>query len=87
MREVEAVARARGIALDTDVVDRTMAYMDAEVENLRASMHTDLELGRPLELEALNGALVRIGREVGVPTPINGVLYALLVPHMDGGPG
>ncbi len=48
------------------------------------SLHTDLELGRPLELEALNGAVVRIGRQVGVPTPVNRVLYSLLLAHKDG---
>jgi 2-dehydropantoate 2-reductase len=84
MREVEAVGRAMGIDLDQDVVERTMAYMDAEAESLRASMHSDLDAGRPLELEALNGAVVRMGRQADVPTPVNDVLYALLLPHREG---
>ena len=84
MREAEAVARAKGVNLDPDVVDRTLDYMDSAVKDLHASMHTDLELGRPLELEALNGAVVRTGRELEVPTPVNDVLYSLLLPHRDG---
>ena len=84
MCEAEAVARAKGVNLDPGVVDRTLHYMDSAVKDLHASMHTDLELGRPLELEALNGAVVRIGRELGVPTPVNDVLYSLLLPHKDG---
>ena len=84
MREVEAVARAKGIDLDRDVVQRTMEYMDAEAESLQASMHTDLDAGRPLELEALNGAVVRLGREAGIPTPVNDTLYSALLPHRDG---
>lgn len=84
MREVEAVARARGVKLAPDVVDSTMAYMETSAKDLHASMHTDLELGRPLELDALNGAIVRIGQQVGVPTPVNSLLYAILVAHKDG---
>ena len=84
MREVEAVGRARGVNLDLDVVDKTMEYMETSAKDLRASMHTDLELGRPLELEALNGAVVRMGRHEGVPTPVNSSLYSVLVPHRDG---
>ena len=84
MREVEAVGRARGVNLDRDVVDRTMEYVETTAKDLHASMHTDLELGRPLELEALNGAVVRMGREAGVPTPVNRLLYSILVAHKDG---
>ena len=86
MREVEAVGRTQGIGLDPDVVDRTMQYMDAEAESLQASMHTDLDTGRPLELEALNGTVVRLGREAGVPTPVNDTLYSVLLPHREGSP-
>lgn len=84
MKEVEAVGRAYGVSLDTDVVDRTWNYVETTARDLHASMHTDLELGRPLELEALTGAVVRIGKHVGVPTPVNGVLYSLLLPHREG---
>ena len=41
-------------------------------------MHTDLMAGRPLELEALNGAVIRAGAESGVATPINDAIYAML---------
>ena len=43
-------------------------------------MQRDVEEGRPTELEALSGAVVRLGREVGVPTPVHDVLYAALLP-------
>jgi 2-dehydropantoate 2-reductase len=81
MREIEAVGRARGVALDRDVVERTMAYIEGSAPYLQASMHKDLEEGNPMELEALNGAVVRLGRELGVPTPINDLIYAFLKPH------
>ena len=87
MREVEAVGRARDVRLDPDVVETTMRYMETSTKDLHASMHTDLELGRPLELEALNGAVVRLGREAGVPTPVHSILYSLLRPHVEGTAG
>ena len=67
MREVEAVGRARGVNLDRNVVERTMEYVETTAKDLHASMHTDLELGRPLELEALNGAVVRMGGRRACP--------------------
>lgn len=81
MREIEAIGRKRGINLDENLVEQTFRYMESEARFLKASMHTDLENGRPLELEALNGAVVRMGREVGVPTPANDAIYGLLKPH------
>ena len=87
MQEIEAVGRATGIALPPNVVDDTLAYMEGSLEQMHASMHSDIVAGRPLELEALNGAVVRAGREAGVPTPINDVIYAMLKPWADGPPG
>ena len=86
LREVEAVGRAKGVALDQDIVPHTVKYMEEWAQDLQASMYTDLELGRPLELDALTGAVVRLGAEVGVPTPINGFLYSLLQVHRNGSP-
>lgn len=80
LREIEAVARARGVALAADVVPQTIAYFERSANDLLASLHVDLEAGRPLELETLTGAVVRLGREAGVPTPVNQTIYALLVP-------
>ena len=51
---------------------------------MHASMHADVLAGRPLELEALNGAVVRAGQAAGVPTPINDVIYAMLKPLTSG---
>ena len=47
-------------------------------------MHTDLMAGRPLELEALNGAVGRAGQQVQIPTPINDLIYAALKPYAEG---
>ena len=84
MREIEGVARADGIALAPDIVDNTVAYIEGDLEDMHASMHADIMAGRPLELEALNGAAIRAGQRVGVPTPINDLIYAALKPFAAG---
>ena len=84
MREIEAVARASQVALASDIVDTTVAYIEGDLDDMHASMHADIMAGRPLELEALTGAVVRAGRSAGVPTPINDVIYAALKPFLAG---
>ena len=84
LKEAESVGRALGIALEDDLFDQTMSFIDGYAGDLHASMHTDLERGNPLELEALNGAVVRLGSEAGVPTPMNQCIHALLKPYVEG---
>ncbi len=84
MKEIESVGRASGVNLDLSVVEDTLAYIKGSLDQMQASMHTDIMAGRPLELESLNGAVVRAGRDAGVPTPINDVFYALLKPYLTG---
>jgi 2-dehydropantoate 2-reductase len=78
--EVRELARARGVALPGDVVAQTMAFIDSLPEGGTASMQRDVLEGRPSELDSQNGAVVRLGRESGVPTPIHGYIYASLLP-------
>jgi 2-dehydropantoate 2-reductase len=80
LREVEAVARARHVDLPPDIVERTLAMSEAFAPETRPSMLVDLEAGRRIELEALNGAVVRHGRSVEVDTPVHNVAYAALKP-------
>ena len=84
LEEIEAAGRASGVNLADDVVGSTFDYMDQSRGAMRASMHADLVAGRPLELEALNGAVVRAGEAAGVATPINDVIYAALKPYAAG---
>ena len=80
MKEVETVARAQGIALDADVVEKSLAFMDAAAPQIKASMQLDVEAGRQTELEAMIGVVGRKGREAGVPTPTADFIYAALLP-------
>ncbi len=84
MEEIYRVAVAAGINLEPDIVASTVAYMEGSLEQMHASMHSDLLAGRPLELEALNGAVTRTGQRTGTPTPINDVIYAALRPLVGG---
>ncbi len=86
MREIEGVARALGVNLAEDVVSSTISYIEGSLEQMHASMHADVLAGRPLELEALNGAVVRAGRMAQVPTPVNNLIYAMVKPFEDGHP-
>ncbi len=79
--EVAAVARAKGVPLDADVVDKTLAFIDGSAPAIKPSMQRDVEAGRPSELESMLGIVVRLGAELDVPTPVMRTAYALLKPR------
>ena len=83
-REVEAVARAEGVALPGDLVARILEYVDSIPPSTRSSLLIDLQQGKPIEAEALLGSVVRRGQRAGVATPIMRALYAVLKPHAAG---
>lgn len=80
MKEVEAVARAQGIALDADVVQKSLEFMDNAAPHIKASMQLDVETGRRSEIEAMIGVIGCKGRELGLPTPTADFIYAALLP-------
>lgn len=80
LEEGVAVASALGIKLPTSVQEQLLATMDSYPPEIKASMLQDLEAGRPLELEAMHGTLVRLGIEHGVPTPTIQSIYSTLKP-------
>ena len=81
-REVEALAQAKGIRLAPDVVDKTLKLVDGLDPQVTTSMQRDVAAGRPFELEAFSGAIMRAGREAGVATPLHAAMYALLLPAL-----
>ena len=84
IREVIAVATAKGVTVDPDAFDKTMSLVEAAPPQGRASMAVDLELGKRLELPWLSGAVVRLGHELGISTPVNSFINAALKFHQDG---
>lgn len=84
LRETESVARALGVPLEADICEQVMTRADAIPPEMKPSMLLDLEQGRPLELENVTGAVVRLGNELGVEVPINRFIYAALKLHVGG---
>jgi 2-dehydropantoate 2-reductase len=80
MEEVHRVAKALHIGLPDDIVSLTMATLDSVEYGGTASMQRDVMEGRYSELEAQIGALVRMGEETGVDTPVNTFIYHSLRP-------
>ncbi len=81
MQEIHATGRARGVALPGDAVEKGMAFVDSLDPSGTTSLQRDIAQGRPSELEAWNGAVARLGRAAGVPTPVHEFLYASLLPQ------
>lgn len=81
VREILSVARARCVALDDPVVEKTMGLLDGLDPDSTTSLQRDIIAGRPSELEAWNGAVVRLGLEAGVETPLNQFIYHSLLPQ------
>ena len=80
MREIFEVSRAREVGLDADYHERALVILDGLAPASTTSLHRDIAAGKPSELEAWNGAVVRIGRQVGVPTPLHEFIYHSLLP-------
>jgi 2-dehydropantoate 2-reductase len=76
--ETAAVAAAEGVELDPDPVGRMMAFAEALKPEMKSSMLRDLERGRRLEVESINGTVVRLGKRHGIPTPVNACIHACL---------
>jgi 2-dehydropantoate 2-reductase len=81
MREIEAIARARGVALPQDVVERTLAMLDGVNPAGTSSLQRDIAAGKRSELDEWTGAVVRLGARADVPTPLHDFLYAALLPQ------
>lgn len=81
MHETAELARARGVAVADDIVVETLRFVDSLPAATTPSMQRDVVGGRPSELEALSGAVVRLGHAAGVPVPTHEFLYAALLPQ------
>lgn len=73
--EAASVAQAKGIAIAPEPVTRTIAVCRATANNI-SSMLQDVRQNRQTEIDAINGAILKEARQLGVPTPVNDRLYA-----------
>lgn len=86
LREGVAVAHGMGIDLSPELPERLVEFVSNHLPPThRTSMFEDMLEGKRLEVEALNGTLVRLGREHGVDTPLHFAVYAALKPYVNGG--
>jgi len=86
MREVAAVAAAHGVSLGEEAIANNMALAKSFPPNNKTSMFQDLEAGRRLEIDYLSGAVVRLGREKGIETPIHRTAWVAIKPWINGPP-
>jgi 2-dehydropantoate 2-reductase len=84
MREVVAVGRAKGVPLAPDFADTQFKFAQTAPPSMKASLAHDLERGNRLEVDWLAGKVAALGRELGVPTPANAAVHAVLKLHAMG---
>ncbi len=79
VEEAAAIATASGIELDRpDLVDSVLALGEATMPEATSSTAQDLARGKKTEIDSLNGHVARRGAELGIPTPVNSTLHALV---------
>jgi 2-dehydropantoate 2-reductase len=87
MQEVVDVGRAKGVALPADFAEDRMRYAATTPPGFKASLLHDLERGNRIEIDWLAGRVAALGRELGVPVPMNAAIYAVLKLHRMGNGG
>jgi 2-dehydropantoate 2-reductase len=75
------VARVRHVRLPEEIVAQTLAFIDSLAPAVTASMQRDIAAGLPSELDAQNGAVLRMAREADIPAPVHEFLYTSLLPQ------
>lgn len=81
MREVAALADARGVRLRAEAVSAALRMVDALPATATASMQRDIQAGRPSELQDQVGAIVQMAKERALAVPVNECLFATLLPQ------
>lgn len=81
LNECYAIAVAQGIRLPAESVNDTLAFIDSLPPGTMASMQRDIISSHPSELEAQNGAIVRMGQKLNIPTPVHSFIYYSLLPQ------
>ncbi len=80
-KEIVLVAKAKGISLPETIVEKQFQIMESQPYDTTSSLQRDVLEGKPSELEAQNGAVVKMGLELGIPTPTNSFIYYCLLPQ------
>ena len=78
VRECVAVGRAEGAKLEDDIPENVLKAIRAAPPDSANSMYADRMASRPMEIDARNGVIVRLGKKHGIPTPCNQMAVAML---------
>jgi 2-dehydropantoate 2-reductase len=81
LEEMIAIAAARGVSLGDDAIARTLERFDGLAPESTSSLQRDIMEGKPSELDAQVGAILRMGRDAGISTPVCELFYRLLLPQ------
>jgi len=79
--EIVSIAKAKGIYLSEAIVEQQFKMIESQPFNTTSSLQRDMMEGKPSELEAQNGTIVKMGIEIGIPTPVNAFIYHCLLPQ------
>ena len=85
LQEIAAVARAKNVAINPNLVQAKLDIAANYPPNLYASMYHDLAAGKKIEVEGIFGYVAKTGQRLGIPTPTIDLVYAFLRPHTSGG--
>ncbi len=84
MEETEAIARHQGVNLPEGFSQDWVSRVSKGNSPIKPSLLLDLERGHRLELESCQGTILRLGSELGIPTPVNQYIYSALKLHAEG---
>lgn len=80
-KEILLISKAKGVNLPEDIIERQFNIIESLPFETTASLQRDIMDGKPSELEAQNGTIVRLGKELGISTPTNNLIYYTLLPQ------
>ncbi len=79
--EIVNVAKAKGVNLHKDIIEKQFQVIESQPYDTTSSLQRDMMQGKPSELESQNGTIVKMGKELGIPTPMNAIIYNCLLPQ------
>jgi len=77
--EIVAIAKAKGVVLKEDIIQKQFQIIQKQPFETTSSLQRDMMAGKPSELEAQNGVVVALGKELDIPTPVNSFIYYSLL--------
>lgn len=79
--EILAIANVKGINISKETIETQFKIIENQPPKTTSSLQRDIMDGKPSELESQNGTIVRLGKELGIPTPTNDFIYFCLLPQ------